>query len=214
MKTVCSRWVTVQRFAHTRTTVRGEHCWRFSEWRESRGRGASHPRHSRGPGDPGVQSAGLYHGDGNSTEAPWNLHRFSTCLCYDGDDVRTTGGSLNKAKANDWPDVAIGTALVFSADSGLIPLLPGDPTAGALGSSFRVWSSVHTWTSVAMIAGVATHLGVVDDPYPGRCRRYTDSDGDGICGFSTLGSGTSLSTSQGGEWQGQFRPRRSDWGQQ
>lgn len=26
--------------------------------------------------------------------------------------------------------------------------------------------------------------GLVDDPYPGRCRRYTDQDGDGVCDFS------------------------------
>jgi hypothetical protein len=37
--------------------------------------------------------------------------------------------------------------------------------------------------------GVACPRGVVNDPYPGQCRRYTDSDGDGICDYSVPGSG-------------------------
>jgi hypothetical protein len=31
---------------------------------------------------------------------------------------------------------------------------------------------------------VACPHGLVNDPYPGRCRRYVDSDGDGICDLS------------------------------
>ena len=27
-------------------------------------------------------------------------------------------------------------------------------------------------------------LGLVDDPYPGACRRYVDTNGDGICDHS------------------------------
>jgi hypothetical protein len=37
--------------------------------------------------------------------------------------------------------------------------------------------------------GVACPRGVVNDPYPGRCRRYTDGNGDGICDYSVTGSG-------------------------
>ena len=37
--------------------------------------------------------------------------------------------------------------------------------------------------------GVACPFGLVDDPFPGRCRRYTDGDGNGICDYSILGSG-------------------------
>jgi hypothetical protein len=39
-------------------------------------------------------------------------------------------------------------------------------------------------------AGVACLAGVVGDPYPGHCRRYTDRNGDRICDLSVLGSGT------------------------
>jgi hypothetical protein len=38
-------------------------------------------------------------------------------------------------------------------------------------------------------SGVACPRGLVNDPYPGRCRNYTDRNGDGICDYSVLGSG-------------------------
>jgi hypothetical protein len=162
----------------------------------------------------------------------------------------------------------------------LVFLLPGDPTSGILGISYQVWNNVHTWGSLAMIAGVGAHLalhwkwivsmtkrmlsstgrqkgtksvpepacseamgttmsrraflvrggmatvaaglavagykvvfgtstaktrqddsqadgteqagrvacprGLVNDPYPGKCRRYVDRNGDGICDYSVL----------------------------
>lgn len=37
--------------------------------------------------------------------------------------------------------------------------------------------------------GVACPRGMVNDPYPGRCRHYTDRNGDGICDYSVPGSG-------------------------
>ncbi len=37
--------------------------------------------------------------------------------------------------------------------------------------------------------GVACPRGTVNDPYPGRCRLYTDRDGDGFCDYSAPGSG-------------------------
>ena len=36
---------------------------------------------------------------------------------------------------------------------------------------------------------VACPYGQINDPYPGRCRFYTDADGDGICDYSVPGSG-------------------------
>jgi hypothetical protein len=38
-------------------------------------------------------------------------------------------------------------------------------------------------------SGVACPRGLINDPYPGRCRRYTDRNGDGICDYSVPGSG-------------------------
>ncbi len=32
---------------------------------------------------------------------------------------------------------------------------------------------------------IACRHGLVNDPYPGRCRDYVDSDGDGFCDYST-----------------------------
>lgn len=39
------------------------------------------------------------------------------------------------------------------------------------------------------LGGVACPRGVVNDPFPGRCRHYTDNDGDGFCDYSIPGSG-------------------------
>jgi hypothetical protein len=40
--------------------------------------------------------------------------------------------------------------------------------------------------------GVACPFGLVNDPYPGQCRRYVDQDGDGICDLSEPGSGLNV----------------------
>jgi len=37
--------------------------------------------------------------------------------------------------------------------------------------------------------GVACPLGLLNDPYPGRCKRYVDSNGNGVCDYSEPGSG-------------------------
>ena len=39
-------------------------------------------------------------------------------------------------------------------------------------------------------SGVACPRGLVNDPYPGRCRHYTDRNGDGICDYSVPGTGS------------------------
>ncbi len=213
-----------------------------------------------------------------------------------------------KAKLNYWIDVAIALAFLLSALSGVIFLFPVAAASAPLGVGLRDWSRIHTWSSLALMAGVLAHLllharwivsmtrrvllprsvvrrgaasapctglsrrqfigsalavlaagaatagcaallagrrtdsgdadagvrvaaeeqdeyepallpsptlgapptpppaptqppveetvrgvacprGVVYDPYPGRCGRYTDRDGDGICDFSVPGSG-------------------------
>ncbi len=52
-------------------------------------------------------------------------------------------------------------------------------------------SAVEQAQEVPQSQGVACQKGQVNDPYPGRCRRYTDRDGDGICDYSVPGSGLS-----------------------
>jgi hypothetical protein len=220
------------------------------------------------------------------------------------------GGIVNRARTNYLVDVGIGIAGLLSAISGLIFLLPGDPTTGILGVSYQAWSSLHTWSSLAAIAGVGVHTvlhwkwmvsmtkqmlcpagqrqvregapaaaygngasgglsrraflvlggaaavfggaliaglkaisanaegniaeaslsssqlattpqeggvacprGLVNDPYPGRCHFYVDSNGDGICDYSVPGSGNSVaSSSLGGGFPGGAR-RRPGFGQ-
>lgn len=192
---------------------------------------------------------------------------------------------MNKAKMNYWTDIGIGVAGLISAISGLVFLLPGDPTTGILGISYQTWNTVHTWSSLGAITGVVAHtalhwkwmvsmtrqmlspkqeqavstgiaepvasstapsafsrrafllyggtatvavaatlaglkaifgvetaeanqsenqiaavqqpeegvacpFGLVNDPYPGRCKHYKDSNGDGICDYSVTGSGS------------------------
>ena len=62
-------------------------------------------------------------------------------------------------------------------------------------------------------SGVACPFGLVNDPYPGRCRFYEDSTGDGICDYSVPGSGSNLATGGEGSWGGGFRRRRLERGQ-
>ena len=202
---------------------------------------------------------------------------------------------MNKAKLDFWVDVAMGLAGAISAISGLLLLWPGDVTSGILGVSLRAWTSLHTWSSLAALAGVGLHLalhwnwmtamtkrmlssapqrqvaapasglayaeaqgssisrraflaiggvaavaaglaaagyraianatdeesqgsgtrigttaatgqtsgvacpyGLVNDPSPGRCHHFVDSDGNGYCDYSMAGSGSVNAGSFGG----------------
>ncbi len=209
---------------------------------------------------------------------------------------------MNKAKMNYWVDMGIGIAGLISAISGIVFLLPGDPTTGVLGISFQALNVVHTWSSLAAIAGVGAHMalhwkwmvsmtkqislpakqrqvsqpvpemaygdaagnslsrraflvfggaatavaaavvagyqvlhtntaeasqsstelaavqqesgvacpfGLVNDPYPGRCRHYRDSNGDGFCDYSVEGSGSNLAASGDESSAEGFSRRRS-----
>lgn len=204
---------------------------------------------------------------------------------------------MNRARTNYLVDMGIGIAGLVSAVSGLVFLLPGDPTTGILGVSYQAWNSLHTWSSLAAIAGVGAHMvlhwewvvamtkqmfsstklrqaresvpegthaaaisggvsrraflvfggaatvlagavvagykaiyanaagnttgaslsssqlaateqesgvacprGLTNDPYPGRCHFYVDSDGDGICDYSVPGSGSILASND--SWGG------------
>jgi hypothetical protein len=208
---------------------------------------------------------------------------------------------VNKAKANYWVDMGIGVAGLISAISGIVFLLPGDPTTGVLGISYQALNVVHTWSSLAAIAGVGAHMalhwkwmvsmtkqifvpanqrqisqhvpetaygdaadnrvsrraflafggaatavagalvagyqalntgtaeasqsstevaavqqvsgvacpfGLVNDPYPGRCKHYRDSNGDGFCDYSVEGSGSNLSASGDESFTEEFSRRR------
>jgi hypothetical protein len=68
--------------------------------------------------------------------------------------------SLNKAKLDFWVDLAIALAGAISAMSGLLLLWPAGLTTGILSISFRAWSSLHTWSSLAAVAGVGLHLAL------------------------------------------------------
>jgi len=46
-------------------------------------------------------------------------------------------------------------------------------------------------TEAPQQACVACPRGLVNDPYPGRCRRYVDANGNGVCDRSEPGSGAS-----------------------
>ncbi len=74
---------------------------------------------------------------------------------------------MNKAKLNYWVDLLIAVAFVASGISGLMFLLPAswaavreDGLPRLLGMTLFGWSDVHTYSSLAMMAGVALHLAL------------------------------------------------------
>jgi len=82
----------------------------------------------------------------------------------------------------------------------------------AEGTSTGVGEGDSAITGVGQASGVACPRGLVNDPYPGQCRHYVDSDGDGICDYSVAGSGSQISGSLGGGLQGAFPERHGNWG--
>ena len=64
---------------------------------------------------------------------------------------------MKRSMANYWVDMFIAAALVVSAVSGVVFLLPAG-RATALGVSYRTWDTVHTWSSLAMIGAAGMHL--------------------------------------------------------
>ena len=74
---------------------------------------------------------------------------------------------MSKAKLNYWIDVVIGLAFVLSALSGMVLFFAPSGYQGGrnpfygqtvLLLSTSTWSTLHTWGSLAMIAGVGAHL--------------------------------------------------------
>jgi hypothetical protein len=70
---------------------------------------------------------------------------------------------MNKARVNYWVDVATGLALVISAVSGIVLLLPSSLADGQLrmlGVSYQAWNQLHTWSSLVMVAGALIHVAL------------------------------------------------------
>jgi hypothetical protein len=45
--------------------------------------------------------------------------------------------------------------------------------------------------------GVACPFRLLNDPYPGRCKRYSDRNGNGVCDYSEPGSGDAAPVTSG-----------------
>jgi len=76
---------------------------------------------------------------------------------------------MSKTKLNYWIDVAIGIMFVISALSGLVLFVAPSGYQGGrnpfygqtvLGLNTQTWDVLHTWGSMAMIAGVGAHLAL------------------------------------------------------
>ena len=75
---------------------------------------------------------------------------------------------MNKVKLNYLLDAVIGIAFLLSSATGVAFLLMGNGgyqggrnanyATSLLGLSRGVWSNLHTWASLVMIAGVVVHL--------------------------------------------------------
>ncbi len=76
---------------------------------------------------------------------------------------------MSRAKINYWVDVAIAITFVLSALSGLVLFAAPSGYQGGrnpfygqtvLLLSTHTWDTLHTWSSIAMIAGVGAHLAL------------------------------------------------------
>lgn len=75
---------------------------------------------------------------------------------------------VSKAKVNYLLDVVIALAFILSVISGMVFLFAGDGgyqggrnpgfQTEMLGIARSVWSDLHTWVSLVMVAGVLIHL--------------------------------------------------------
>lgn len=106
--------------------------------------------------------------------------------------------------------VAVGAGLVAAGYQVLVHAASPDSLYSGTNTDDSPFGGSNTDTAQA--SGVACPRGLVNDPYPGQCRHYVDSNGDGICDYSVLGSGSSLS---GNDVTGPGRPprRHGAWGQ-
>ncbi len=71
---------------------------------------------------------------------------------------------MNKAKRNYYVDTVIGIAFLVITVSALVFLVPTSwidftvsTTPTILGLDFGVWQTLHKWSGIAMLIGVATH---------------------------------------------------------
>jgi hypothetical protein len=76
---------------------------------------------------------------------------------------------MSKAKLNYWIDVVIGLAFVLSALSGMVLFFAPSGYQGGRNPYFQqdvlllsthTWDTLHTYGSLAMIAGVGAHLAL------------------------------------------------------
>ena len=74
---------------------------------------------------------------------------------------------MSKAKVNYWVDLVIGVAFVVSALSGMVLFFAPSGYQGGRNAYYgqqvlllttHTWDTLHTWGSIAMIAGVGAHL--------------------------------------------------------
>ena len=74
---------------------------------------------------------------------------------------------MSKAKINYWVDLVIGIAFVLSALSGMVLFFAPSGYQGGRNVYYgqqvlllttHTWDTIHTWGSIAMIAGVGAHL--------------------------------------------------------
>jgi hypothetical protein len=115
-------------------------------------------------------------------------------LAYD----RTEGKSLSRRAFLAFGGTA--TAVIFAAIAGYRAILDASPAEAS--------ESSNQLATTQQEGGVACPFGVVNDPYPGRCRHFRDSNGDGMCDYSVPGSGSNLSTSDDRSFDGVLSRQR------
>jgi hypothetical protein len=104
----------------------------------------------------------------------------------------------------------------FLAIGGTVAVVAGLAAAGykvlAGAASVEDGQANSLSAETGQVSGVACPRGLVNDPYPGQCRYFVDSDGDGTCDYSVPGSGSLSAANGGGAFEGGFSQRRGNWG--
>ena len=75
------------------------------------------------------------------------------------------------------------------------PALPFTPEAGAGQTTAPTRTVVPRATQTPDVKAVACPFGLVNDPYPGECRRYRDANSNGICDLSEVAPEESTASS-------------------
>jgi len=96
--------------------------------------------------------------------------------CIGKDEIEELSAVVEEATATIVPTEAPATAATATAVSPTAAVNPTATTVSPTATAVPVQQNVRS----------ACPRGLVNDPYPGKCRRYVDNNGNGICDLSEV----------------------------